>query len=149
MRTPPTLLMRYVTFYLSRALSIITVRCNVRWLCVSTDRLEQAEHIYDGEPLLQQRVVELSLDNLCPCGETLKRRIGNWRNKSQPEINIQQTTCHVVSDLLCSERRSRPINRYTRSSIHIILSTNNRSFLSVCFPSSLEPTSGFPSSTTH
>ena len=33
-------------------------------------------------------------------------------------------------------------------SIHIIFSTNSRSFLPVCFPSSLKPTPGFPPSTT-
>ena len=36
---------------------------------------------------------------------------------------------------------------HTRSSIHIIFFTNNRSFLPVCFPSSLESTSGSPQST--
>ena len=38
---------------------------------------------------------------------------------------------------------------WSRWSTHIIFSTNNRSFLPVCFPSSLEPIPGFPPSTTH
>ena len=38
---------------------------------------------------------------------------------------------------------------YTRSPIHIIFSTNNRSFLPVCFSSSLESTPGSSPSTTH
>ena len=38
---------------------------------------------------------------------------------------------------------------HTCWSINIIFSKNNRSFLPVCFPSSLEPTPGFPPSTTH
>ena len=38
---------------------------------------------------------------------------------------------------------------HTRSPIHIIFSTNNRSFLPVCFPSSLESTPGSPPSTAH
>ena len=40
-------------------------------------------------------------------------------------------------------------NGHTRSSIYIIFSTNNISFLPLCFPSSLESSPGFPPSTTH
>ena len=38
---------------------------------------------------------------------------------------------------------------HSRSSIHNIFFTNNRSFLPVCFPSSLESTPGPPPSTPH
>ena len=48
-----------------------------------------------------------------------------------------------------SSQHSLFIFGHTRSSIHIIFSTNNRSFLSVCFPSSLKSTLGFSPSATH
>ena len=48
-----------------------------------------------------------------------------------------------------SSQHSLFIFGHTRSPIHIIFSTNNRSFLPVCFSSSLKSTSGFPPSTTH
>jgi len=48
-----------------------------------------------------------------------------------------------------SSKHSLFIFGHTRSPIHIIFSTNNRSFLPACFPSSLESTPGFPPSTTH
>ena len=44
--------------------------------------------------------------------------------------------------------RSSSLVTLARSSVHIHI-TNNRSFLPVCFPSSLESTPGFPPSTTH
>ena len=48
-----------------------------------------------------------------------------------------------------STQHSLFIFGHTRSPIHIIFFVNNRLFLLVCFPSSLESTPGFPSSTTH
>jgi len=48
-----------------------------------------------------------------------------------------------------SSQHSLFIFGHTRSPIHIIFFTNNRSFLPVSFPSSLESTPGSPPSTTH
>jgi len=72
-------------------------------------------------------------------------------------VSRQTARPRTYSSLLISRRRvaQRLLRRegficgHTRSSIHIIFSTSNRSFFPVCFPSSLELSPGFSPSTTH
>ena len=54
-----------------------------------------------------------------------------------------------LAPLIASSQHTLFIFGHTRSSIHIIFFTNNRSFLPVCFPSSVESTPGSPPSTPH
>ena len=54
-----------------------------------------------------------------------------------------------LAPLIASSQHTLFIFGHTRSSIHIIFFSNNRSFLPVCFPSSLESTTGPPPSTPH
>ena len=85
-----------------------------------------------------------------PVSTLAKDQWAHWMQA--PVTHLQSSDNHPTVQphhSSASSQHSLFIFGHTRSSIHIVFFTNNRSFLPVCFPSSLESTPGSPPSATH